>query len=74
MGGDTVIENVTSAVADEKGVSEAALPPLYWSIDPDALEELFSHPNTTRDTELLVQFSYAECKITVSQEGKVSVE
>jgi hypothetical protein len=57
--GEPLIECVVSAVAEKRGISEEALPPVSDSIEPDALEELFEHSSMARDTELLVPFSYA---------------
>jgi hypothetical protein len=67
-------ERVVSKVAVREGVSEEELPPLYDSIEPDALEELFHHTNTRTATDLLVQFSYVGYTVTIRKPGAISIE
>ena len=67
-----ITARVVSVVAERKGVSESALPPLYESVETSALEELFEH--TTADTKLVVQFSYAGYRITIDEFKGVSIE
>lgn len=64
---------VLSTVADEKGVTEEDLPPLYNSIDAEAVEELFNHVDTHTESHLTIQFSYAGCEVTIEEPGEVSV-
>ena len=65
---------IVSAVADRKSLSVDSLPPLYESIEPDALEELVGHAATMHDTELVVQFSYAGYIVTVRGSQEISIE
>jgi len=67
-------ERIVSAVADRKSLSVDSLPPLYESIEPDALEELVGHAATMHDTELVVQFSYAGYIVTVRGSQEISIE
>jgi len=65
---------IVSAVADRKSLSVDSLPPLYESIEPDALEELVGHAATMHDTELVVQFTYAGYIVTVRGSKEISIE
>lgn len=67
-----ITERVVSVVADRKGVSESALPPLYESVETGALEELFNH--SSADTNLLVQFSYAGYRVTIDELEGISIK
>ncbi|WP_255195378.1 HalOD1 output domain-containing protein [Halorarius litoreus] len=65
---------VVSTVAERKGVAGEALPPLYESIDPDALEAIFEHETTNPDSKLQVRFSYAGYLVTIRESGAISLE
>ena len=62
---------VVERLAATKGCGPEALPSLYQSVDPDALERL-----VTKDTEsglMDVSFSHAGCQVTVDADGMVTV-
>jgi len=62
---------VVERLAATKGCDPEALPSLYQSVDPDALERL-----VTKGTEsglMHVSFSYAGCQVTVDADGVVTV-
>lgn len=59
---------VVSAVAEAEGVDVVDLPPLYDSIDPDALNNLFSSGAVES-----VEFEYAGYTVVVRGEGKIDV-
>ena len=60
---------VVSAVARAEGVDPADVePPLFESVDIDAVESLF------RDASGHVTFEYAGYVVTVSSDGDVSLE
>lgn len=61
------------AVAAAAGVEPDALPPLYDTIDPDALDDLFRSPHAIR-SDVRVSFTYAGCDVVVAGDGDVSVE
>lgn len=67
---------VVRAVADEAGVDQTDLPPLFHAIDPDALDALFragGRPATRRTTGA-VRFSYHGYEVSVEADGSVSLE
>lgn len=71
---DPVYTEVVRAVAREKGVDPLTLdPPLYDVLDPEALDSLYRSGRSPR-TPLEVSFSYADCTVTVDDEGSVRVE
>lgn len=71
---EEILEGVVSGVASRKDVPEPELPPLYESIEPDALEKMFEHATTWGDNELEVQFSYAGYDIRIQEPKKISIE
>ena len=62
----TVSERVIRAVAETTDTDPATLPPLYESVDPDALNELV---DSMSDGE--ISFEHADCEITVDSDGGV---
>jgi len=64
----TVSERVIRTVAEATDTDPAALPPLYESVDPDALNELVE---SMSDGE--VSFEHADCEITVDSDGGVQL-
>lgn len=69
-----VSQLIVEAVAEREGVSPLRLPPLYGSVDPDALDQLFASPSTADQLQLEVEFVYNGYRVTVSEGGAVSVE
>lgn len=67
-------ESIISAVANAKAVSPLDLPPLYSSIDPDALDAFVASLNDTRgEREGAVTFEYDSYEVTVTGNGDVSL-
>lgn len=64
----TASEAVVVTVADRAGVDPIALPPLYDSIDADALDKIFRDDRPGR-----VSFSYAGYEVTVCGRDQVTV-
>lgn len=70
----TVSERVFTAVADARDEDPLELPPLYDVIDPDALDQLFDHGVTGRQTGPgRVNFRLADCEVVVHSDGEVEV-
>lgn len=67
-----VSATVLSAFAEETGVDLAEAPPVFETIDPDALGALMAH-RTTRDTsaEVSVQFPFEGYTIRISSDGSL---
>lgn len=60
----SIASSVIDAVADADDVDPLDLPPLYGSIDPDALESIFATASAAR-TEREVRFTYAGYRVTI---------
>lgn len=69
-----VSQSIVETVAETENVSPLDLPPLYGSIDPDALDRLFESPSAAAELRLEVEFLYNGYLVTVSEEGYVSIE
>lgn len=63
-----VMARVVEEVAERTGTSPYELPPLFDTIDPDALERVIESLN-----EGMVQFEYAGETVTVRSDGQVTV-
>lgn len=69
---EAISQQVVEAVADATGVDPLDLPPLYDSIDPDALDALFSHADSSLSiTEL--RFELEGCEVLVRGSGEIVV-
>lgn len=69
-----VSQTVVLAVAEATGDDAMELPPLYDTVDPDALNRLFE--DRTDSIERLggsFEFAYAGCDVTVRADGTVDV-
>lgn len=68
-------EAVITAVATATGNDPQELSPLYSIIDPDALDALFDAPDPSASKQpLTVTFEYADCRVSATAQGTVSVE
>ena len=67
-------EAVVNAVAHAAECGPVALPPLFSTVDPDALDMLFA-PTSTADERVMgsVSFDYAGHAVTVNGHGTVEV-
>lgn len=66
----TVSERIISETASIEGVDPTDLPPLYNSVDPDALEQMVE----SLDETCTIKFDYSGYSVTVTGDGSVSVE
>jgi len=63
-------EAILQTLAEEENTTLEALPPLYKSIDPDALETIFDK----RDGRWIIHFEHAGYWITVQNGREIEVE
>jgi hypothetical protein len=64
---------VVEAVAEAEGVSPMELqPPLHYSVDVDALDELFRPEKNATGGNLIISFVYAGYEVTV-RDGEIVV-
>ena len=69
--GQPITGAVVDAVATADGTDPIELPPLYDSVDPDALDTLFERQREGIDLE--ITFSYAGYGIVVEDGDRVTV-
>ncbi|WP_321112300.1 HalOD1 output domain-containing protein [Halorussus salinisoli] len=71
-----ISEKVIAEIADRKKVKSTELrPPLYETIDLEALDALFSpgHDGGVRDCDGHVEFTYDSYRVRVESDGSVVV-
>ncbi len=73
--GETVTEGVVTAVAATTNTEIHRLPPLYETVNADALNELFadSHGGKIRTTGR-VKFTYHGCEVVVLSNDRIIIE
>lgn len=64
---------VVEAVAHAEAVDPTDLPPLHETIDPDALDAIFS-TDPPGDPAEAVSFSYCGHRVTIFADGAVTLE
>lgn len=57
-------EDIVCAVAERKGVGPTELDPLYHTIDPEALDSMVSHTETT----VRISFDYEGYHVTIEDD------
>lgn len=65
---------VADAVATFRNEDVTELEPLYYSINADALEQLFEPRANGLRSSGSVTFEYCDCRVTVSADGEIRVE
>ncbi|MFC6824061.1 HalOD1 output domain-containing protein [Halopelagius fulvigenes] len=65
---DSVTERILISVADREGTDVLSMPPLYESVDPDALEQLVAFGGVAE-----ISFTYLGYDVTVDGDGNVRV-
>lgn len=66
-----VSTRVIQALADSTGTDAGNLPPLYESVDPDALVRLVE---SLDDPKGSIKFSHADHRLLISADGGVAVK
>lgn len=65
---------VVTGVARSTGADPLELPPLYDTLDPDALNTLFDGARKRGESDRLrVTFDYEGCEVTITGDGTVSI-
>ncbi len=71
----TASEAIVSAVADARDCDPLELPPLFHTIDTDALDSVVARQRGPRRQETVrVEFEYANYAVTVHSVGTVELE
>lgn len=71
--GQTPTEALVGALATAAGVDATELPPLYESIDPDALDQLFEDHDGAAAAEALLSFTVDHWNVFVRADGRIRV-
>jgi hypothetical protein len=69
---ETAEYELLALVARVRGVDIDDLPLLYTQID-NIVKQLFSTPPAV-GAEMVVSFSYADCRVTLTQDGSVTID
>ncbi|WP_277540659.1 HalOD1 output domain-containing protein [Haloarcula laminariae] len=74
--GESICYRVLTAVAEATGTAPTDLAPLSETVEPDALEQLFTPTGTETSQSAAgsVAFRYEGCIVTVYADGRVTVE
>ncbi|ODR81679.1 hypothetical protein BG842_19435 [Haladaptatus sp. W1] len=72
---ETITEGIITATAAVTNARTNDMPPLYETVDTDALDELFadSWSGRARNTGR-VTFTYCECEVVVLSNGRILIE
>ncbi len=68
---DSLGVRVVEAVAAARDVSVEGLSPLYYTIEPDALDTLFPSTGDGVESTGCVRFQYEGCTVVVTSDGTV---
>ena len=72
--GEPVSHVVVQLVSEVEGRPQEALPPLYETVDPDALDELCAHqPTGGTRSACTISFDYSDSHVVVTDCETVSV-
>lgn len=73
--GESVPDALITAVASFKQVDALELPPLYETVDPDAVETLIESQGdgTTRSSGVTVFFNYGGCEVRLTSNGFITL-
>ncbi|MFC6786300.1 HalOD1 output domain-containing protein [Halobaculum halobium] len=69
----TLTEALTDAIAEAEGVAPTDLPPLYESVEFDALTQLIEHSGKNTEEGLILAFQIRKWNVFVSIDGRIRV-
>lgn len=69
----SVAETLLDALAEAADVDVTALPPLYESIDLEAVTQLFDTHEGVADSTLLLGFEFRDWKLYVRGDGRIRI-
>ncbi|KAA9396238.1 hypothetical protein Har1130_19045 [Haloarcula sp. CBA1130] len=72
-GDQTLTEAFVNAIAEAEGVAPTELPPLYESVDFDALTQLMEPPDEAIDGNVIMALRIGKWNVFVSANGRIRV-
>lgn len=66
-------EAVITALSEAMNIDPVELPPLYEFIEPEALDRLFTHQNTTSNADAVLSFTIETWNVFVRHDGQIRV-
>lgn len=74
MSNQDLTYTISEAVAEQTDSDICELPPLYETIDPDALDAFLQYSDSTdAHPDLSVEFSYCGCRVTIDSIGQIQL-
>ena len=68
-----VVDVLATAISEAAGVSPVDIPPLYDSINLDAVTQLLNNDDGAANDNLLLTFEYKQWKIFIRGDGRIRV-
>lgn len=69
----TLLETIVDALAEAEGVGVTELPPLYDTIETEALSQLLENNRGNGDAQTLVSFAVDDWNVFVHADGRVRI-
>ena len=69
----TLVEAVVEAIAEAEDTDPGDLPPLYETVDPDALERLFDRRGGAGEASAVLGFEFETWHVFVAADGRIRV-
>lgn len=65
---------IVNELSDTIGVDPMEMPPLYHSVDPDALDTLLTTAASNDDHAVTVSFEHEGHSVTISSDGSLAID
>lgn len=72
-GEETILGVLVEALAEAEGIEATDLPPLYGTVDLDALAQLFENHDGRDATERVFSFTFDHWNVFVHADGRIRV-
>lgn len=72
--GKSVVQAITGAIMDVEHCDLTDLPPIYESVDSEALTQLMDHRDERSEPTVSVSFRYVGRTVSVRDDGTITVE
>lgn len=72
-GPETLTETLITAIADAVKVDETELPPLYHTIDLEAIDRLLEQHTGAADAKAVLSFEFESLNVFVRADGRICI-